>query len=592
MRFFRNSIKLLFLVYPSVASAADPGLPLLSKMLTTPPEAVMESAFDLPAWRGQGDFSGTRRKLLAEVTHAPPASQDISWLGLARFYFAQGLAAESMGALKQMHGGGAEKARDVLSLRAAAAFFANDTAQAEALLALPPLQNILEIRLLHGLAAARREQAKTAVRYLSGALPVIADYPSPWREKIAIQVAQAFLAVHDPDSAKDFIDVARPTSNSLLRDWVTYLDAQRAEQKSDHAKAETLRASLGETLDPELRTRVRFDLIEDKLTSHRISAGEAIDRLEMLAMQWHGDQLEYRLLVRLASLCFSSDRIKEGIAAGRAAVKRFPHEADQVRLAEMMSGALRGLIAAPQKSAAGPVALLALYQDNRDLLPADDPDIADQLADMLVRADLLDDAEDILKNALADTSAGSARGRLGAKIATIRLRQHHWPAALAALAETNVADLNADLQAARSRLAAQAYIEGGQPAEAVRALVSDHSPAADEIRVAAAWRMRSWSDATAILAGMIARDEQRRTSDKSFRLLLLRDAIALNLAGDSDGLAALRKKYTADFLADSYGKAFVLFTSPASEIGIAAKMRSAQELLDFVALHKELALAP
>jgi hypothetical protein len=97
--------------------------------------------------------------------------------------------------------------------------------------------------------------------------------------------------------------------------------------------------------------------------------------------------------------------------------------------------------------------------------------------------------------------------------------------------------------------------------DALALLGNDTSKPADDLRVDVAWAGQRWHIASEAL-GRLVGPPPPGTLDESKAALVLRRAVALNMAEDSAGLAVLRRDFAAAFAQDKHASEFEVLTRP------------------------------
>jgi len=227
--------------------------------------------FDQHAWRraAQGDFTEVKQQLLDAVADAPPTRADISRLDLARFYFAHGLAVETLQVLDLIARENQRLASgpQVLLLRAASEFLVTDARAAETL-DNPALDGEWEAALWEGaLAAAARDWAFAAERFTMTD-PLFADYGRLVRVRLRLLAAEARLGIGDSGGARGYLEQLREDSLTLdERAQLDYLEGRRLDLDGDAVGARELWQRLAAGPHRPARARARLALAGKGLTA-------------------------------------------------------------------------------------------------------------------------------------------------------------------------------------------------------------------------------------------------------------------------------------------------------------------------------------
>jgi hypothetical protein len=262
---------------------------------------------------------------------------------------------------------------------------------------------------------------------------------------------------------------------------------------------------------------------------------------------WRGDSVEVNLLRHLAALRLAegdgTDAVKDLREAARAAVGS-PQAADVIK---SLQQAFVGLLDGSKAKEMPPLKALALFEENRDLVPAgaEGDRIIGNLVDRLVAVDLLGRAGDLLEDQVKHRLAGVEKTRAATRLALLRLLDSKPQPALDALAIDVGRDMPADLATERRQLKARALAALGRDDAALAALGDDASSEADKIRADIYWRGGKWAEAGTVFARLAPNLDAAGKLDAAGSRTVLEWAAALTLSGDAETLATMRQKYAA-----------------------------------------------
>jgi hypothetical protein len=232
-----------------------------------------------------------------------------------------------------------------------------------------------------------------------------------------------------------------------------------------------------------------------------------------------------------------------------------------------------------------PLALALLVEDNADLLPLGPAGTAATalLADQLAALDLTAEAAPLVERVMQSTPAGPARAALGARLASLRLDDHDWEGATAALTASEppppqppapdaaatagtmtpapAPSLSPGLSERRALLAARALAGAGNPQAASAALASVGTRDAAALRADILESARDWPAAVGALSDLAKLDVPKSgTLSEAQARVLLRLAGAAAKAGDDAALARVRQQGAGRMGADD--NLFRLITAP------------------------------
>ncbi len=187
-------------------------------MVLTPPQMPVASSpaalagntggpsfLDLAQWAkpAGGSFLATQRAMAHELANLPPQQRNLARLKLARFYLAQGMAAESLGLINliQISDPGLKGDIQLSTMRAAASVQMGRYRDARNELASPMFDADRNALLWRGLADAGLENWREAQRELEAAEAVMSRYPVEWQVRVVTHHAEAALALGRVDLA-------------------------------------------------------------------------------------------------------------------------------------------------------------------------------------------------------------------------------------------------------------------------------------------------------------------------------------------------------------------------------------------------------
>jgi hypothetical protein len=524
--------------------------------------------FDFARWLGgppsafPAKFVEVKSRLLNEIATASPAERNARRLALAQFYFAHGFAADALGAVRAIVTDDAEAPRDpaVLALRGATRLLTNDLRGAAQDLNDKRLDDDKELGLWRGALAAEQGDWRTAVKQFERATAVLPYYPKPLRMRFGLLAAGSEIDAGNPADAQARLRTLeedapeRPDTEAIafLRGRLLAATGQNEAALAQWQKLE------GGARNP---VRVKAAVARIALLSElgKLDSAAAIERLDRLRFAWRGDETEFKVLAQLARLYLAEGKYREGLDTMKEADRLYPTLAQTAKLRDEMARVFAELFIGGGADRLPPVRALALFDDYKDLAP-DSPEgdaMIGKLADRLVSVDLLGRAAELLDHQVKKRLKGVDKARVGARLALVRLLDRKPEAAIAALNASQVAGMPADLNAERNRLKARALADLGKPLDALALLTGDNSENADLLRVDIHWRAQNWAEAAQVfarLAKALPEGDKALTAPQS--RMVLSWAVALALAGDKPGLAALRSRFDGPMNKGPYAAAY------------------------------------
>ena len=526
--------------------------------------------FNLEAWT-QGtkpnEFLEMKQAIQQQISQATSIARGGPRLSLAQFYFAKGLAAETMGLLRTISDSDEEMARrpDVIALRGASQFILGRFLDAEKELDNRVLNGFSEAELWRGASNAAQGKWAAAIEHFARAGEIPGDYPRNFSIQLSLLAAEAAIRAEDYRGAGVFLDAiaqGKPTIGEQAR--LNYLRGRVLYASADIATALSFWRRLTNGTDRWASVRAKRALIEHNLRENTITRPQAIERLERLRFAWRGDQLEFDLLRRLGELYIEEEDFTAGLTSLRQAVTFFPNNIFARSVSKKMTKSFSGIYTDGTSDAMTPLTALALYDQFRELTPVGrrGDKIIQRLADRLVEVDLLDRASVLLDRQVRFRLQGVQKAQVGSRLALIRLLDRQPNTALEALDESVAPGLDPKLALQRKRLRARSVFELGDSETALKLIKSDNDRDADLLRADIFWRTRDWVSAGKVFERLIgnAGRDGRRINDLS-AALILNWVVALSMSEQVDALNKVRQIYSTQMDMTEYRDAFRLITN-------------------------------
>lgn len=527
--------------------------------------------YPLEEWRlvSRNGFNQKRQELLSEVAEALSISKTRPRLQLARYYFAHGLTAETLGLLRTIAIDDPETANtpEFKSLRGAARFALGRPELAQEDLVDRSLDGNREVELWRGAAAGATGDWGAAAEHFARAGEVPGDYPRNYTTEIALLAAEAAVRVGDNRGAGVFLDVVAEGRPSVAENSrINYLRGRVLAAVGDIEGAYSLWRPLSVGEDRWSRVRAARALVEEDLRQGKVGKKEAIQSLEDLRFAWRGDILEFDLLKRLGGLYLDVGDFRSGLTILKEATSLFPNFPESPRITEEMSNAFARLFLDGRADKLTPINALSLFEDFRELTPVGSRgnEMIRRLSDRLVSVDLLDRAGKLLERQIEFRLDGVDKARVGAQLAVIRLLDRDSDGALNALNDSVAARLPRELALERRRLRARALADLDKTAEALELLEGDTSRDANLLRADVNWRVQDWARAADAFAEL-ASDISTSSVSRQQASLILNWAVASSLAGDPGSVQLIRRRFGNAMDKSGVREAFRLITAGSGE---------------------------
>jgi hypothetical protein len=525
--------------------------------------AAMTRLFDLPN-ASPAELQARAREQQAALAAAPPLQRAPLRRALAQTLLSLGLPQEAQAVIGLAVQEDPRAAADPVTgaLAAAAAALADRPGEAAAL-SDPRLAPSDELVLWRAVLAARRGDPAAGAGF-AATLPLLLAYPEALRARL-LPIAALALAEAQEGAALRALLAAAPEAPAF-----DLARARLAEAEGRTAEALAAYDAVAAGRDRRARAVALRRGIELRLAAGDLDAAGAAAALEAALFAWRGEAEELSARLRLAELRREAGAHRAAFDLLRETESLFPAEAARIRAA-----AAEALAAALEREP--PLSAVALHDANRGLLAGQprEAEAALLLAERLVALDLPRRADAVLREALA-ASESAARGRLGLRLAEIRLAEGDSAGALAALAESDATGLEPALRERRALLGAEALARGGARAEAIAALEA-LGPAGHAARARLLADESRWAEAADALAAHLSAAPGEGPLPDAFAREAVRLAAFVALAGQERRLSALRAELAPRLPPGRMADAFATLAADPVR-GVADLPRLAREL--------------
>lgn len=535
---FADTIQLRAVVDGFVLSA-EPGAVAVSPALSDAPPAaaVLTRRFDFPAVPRDVLIARLHRQLAAAAT-APPLGRGPLQRTAAESMIALGMAAEAGGLLQVAMEDDPQEAHSptTIGLAAIAAMLAGRVADSAGI-GDTRLSGSDEVALWRAIRDAMQDKTSPrAATVLAATAPLLLTYPDAMRDRLLPLVLETMAQGGATGAAAALLADCRDEPGLDLARAI--LDQATGDTKDALARYDAVAVHH----DQRDAARAAMRAIALRLASGKINANQAADAIDRRLYAWRGGHRELAWREREAEWRQQAGEWRLALAALRDAKELFPDSAPELQ--SRLQATFAALLRDKEVDKLPPLELVALVNDNADLLPATPEGEAMQarLADRLLDLDLPQRAGPVLEKLMQSAPTPVGRAGFGARLAALRLREGDASGALATLAASAAPDLPAPLTERRALVFADASARRGDIGAAVAALVTVGSPAADEARARILEQAKDWPAADRAIADYAARSVPN-TGDLNDpqRQILLRYATDAARAGDAASLAALRE---------------------------------------------------
>ncbi|MDX2103570.1 MAG: hypothetical protein SF002_13655 [Alphaproteobacteria bacterium] len=532
--------------------------------------------FDFRRWtEADVEFSEARQSLTQAAAEAPPRERQAARFELAQFLIARGFAADAVGVLGLIVQDVPELDSDpsLKALRGIARVLMGDGPAAVADLSDPRLDGDRDALTWRAAAFATDGRWPEADRWFRQAGEPSADLPPAMRQRLLLLAAEAALDVNDAPRVRMVLDRLvglSPTQSARAES----IRARMLMQSGERDRGLAVMERLARSADPWVRAVNELRVVTERVADGSLTRREGAARLDRLRFAWTGDALQYQILVRLGEMLIADGQHREGFGRLRDAIRFFPERPENPALQQKMVESFVGLYEGGPDAPA-PLAALALFDDFRDLTPAGPRGdrMVQNLADRLVEIDLLDRAAVLLDHQIKHRLQGQEKARIGARLALVHLIDRRPLDALAALDQSAVAGLSAELQSERRMIRARALADADQLDTALQELREDRSPGADQVRAELLSRRNQWQQAIEPLT-RLAGDPADASMPPQRQAAVLNLAVATAMAGDNAAIRRLREQFGPRMRGSPHEAAFQLATAHSEPSGRITDQRS------------------
>jgi len=585
---------------PRVAISRPGGLSLTPPaMAAASPDALAANGgspgfLDFAKWRAAngGSFLNTERRLRLAAARLEPDQTSKARLALARFYLANGFAAEALGLINFMQAAdpGLQSDVQLQTMKAAASYYMGRYRDAFNALAGSQFDQDRHAALWRGLAAAGLEDWENARINLERVDPVFNNYDKETQARAALAGVEAGLGVGRLELADASMERVPDKLSGSLAIHAKLDQARLFAAEHRNERADALFDDVEKSGNELYAAQAIYYRINAGLQSGALSPQQAINGLERLRYRWRGDGLELKTLRKLAAIYFGQKRWREGFITLRAAATQFPNNNEGIQAMDDMRAAFVDLFMHGKADAMPPVQALGLFYDFIELTPigADGDEMIRRMADRLVKVDLLGPAADLLNYQVTKRLDGVARAQVATRLAMVQLMDHKPQAVLDTLRSTQISTMPDDVSHQRLLMEARALAEQKHFDRALDLIAVDQQPDTVAMRAEIQWKSGNWP-----VAGKLAEESlgERYKDDKPLgdieRQTVMRAAVSYSLAGDQVSLDRLRNNFWAKMKASPDAATFTVVSERIDLQGVpfrdaAAKVASVDTLKAFM----------
>ncbi len=440
-----------------------------------------------------------------------------------------------------------------------------------------------------------------AASILPSSYKPVYNYPAYIGDRLALVLAEVNLRDGNQRGAHDLMAMVEKRFQQLpdpQKAALKYLQGEAYRQKGQYDKTKEIWGELSKGKDDLYRVKASLALTILLANEKKIDNKQVIDRLERLRYAWRGDELEAQVHFWLGNAYFKDHNYMKGLAIMRDAAAVAGETALGHRIASNMAQTFSDLFLGKGLEKISAIDAVALYEQFSELTPvgAKGDKLVQNLAEHLVKADLLGRATKILRHQVDHRLEGKEKLRVAVRLAAIELIDNHPQKAINALGKAldTFPFISDEKEKAKRKkeidlLRIRAYLQNKQFDKSfslIKKLEPDKN--VNRLKAEIAWQAGYWDEAADALNEVIL-DENismtRPLTDEQADMILNR-AIALSLDNDRIALANMRSKYNDLMLQTNKSRQFEVITRPQNR-GVLADRETLLSIVSEVDLFKD-----
>ncbi len=562
---------------------------------------ALSKIFKLEKWAltDLKDFNIRKQDLMGEIARGRGIDREKLRFNLARFFFANGFAAETLGVLARLNSvrPAIKNEAEFRLMRGGANFLMGRIADAADDVSNSVLDDNDEANFWRASVIAGSGDMIAAAPELRRTGAVTLGYPPALRIPMSMVVANASILLGDSQNVRTTVEVMNTSNPSaaqkgdiaLLEGKVSELDGEEDEAIKKWEEAQLSPNRLASARATILRAELLLKL-------ERTTPAQVIADMERLRYTWRGDELEFNLLRRLGDLYIRENAFRRGLTALKQAATFFRDRSEAPEVTQKMADVFAQLYLAGKADVMKPVTAIAVYEEFKELTPAGakGDEMIRRLADRLAAVDLLDRAAGLLEGQVRFRLKGPLKASVGAQLAFVRMLGEDYEKAIEALDQTNEPGQPEITVSRRRHLRARALMGLNRKEEALVLLKEDKATDADLLRAELFWQGGDWANASQalrrIVKGSGAAKDKPLSPEQAINVLNY--AIALTLSGNERGLGRVRRDFGAAFQNTDLKNAFAMVSAPVAfglidPNSVDAKVKLAENFRTFLSTYKD-----
>lgn len=494
------------------------------------------------------DLRERREELVSRTLQAEGRDLDRARLDLASFYLANNLTHEALGVLSVLRASlrQPELETPIRIVEGATNVIANRPADALNTLA-DALSDNPDARFWRTIARAQLGDWEGARIEALGSELLASSYPNWIRTRFLLAGFRAAVEREDVTMATRLlrqVDLASMSPDQiaqfeLVSGMLDELNGRHAEALESYGR---VIAADRRPVTPQAVLRT-INLLDQMGT---LDVEKAVGTLMTQWTLWRGDATELAVIEKLADLLYRSGNYRDAFSLTRQAAEIHSNSEVLSRLMDRAQVEFAGLYLDGKADSLDAIEALSIYYDFRQLTPAgnDGDQMIRNLAQRLIRVDLLDQAAELLEYQVANRLSGAAKSQVAADLAIIYIANRNPAKALEVLYQTRLAGLPPALERQRRVLEARALIDAGRFDLALDMLAGMGGRDTELLRVDAYWKARRHREAAETIETLYAAEVDRGSLSPVARMNVVKAAVGYVMANDQIGLSRLRNRYS------------------------------------------------
>ncbi|MEA0970627.1 hypothetical protein Megvenef_00594 [Candidatus Megaera venefica] len=452
------------------------------------------------------DFNQQKSRLISEAAQSKDNSEAfVRNLALARFYFIHEWYQESLDSLKiakQYSSNDYEANLQARFLMAVNYTMIGEHSSAkdeyDSLLTYHDIQRVSEINMwskFNEFALGSNPSSIGLLELMPKTINLYSD--DKYWSMVFAEIELALLSNDLKLLERIFKEVRSPAEGSQYFNSLKYYKASYYRKKNQHNLAKQYyRELMAQDLDMFNKVRAEFDLVKLQVEEEEITPSQAAESLEKLRFSWRGDQLEYQILLQLASYYRDSRDMLNSLRTFQYAQTAFSNKVSNFYITSEMARIFNEVfLPGGLGEEMDDFTIVALFYEFKELNPIGEQgdDVIISIAKRLVKLDLLDNASELLRHQITYRLQGEKRVTNADNLAVILMMDKKPSEAILVLDETDKDNVNFNEHQYRVRLRAQALITLEKYDDALLYLKDDNSEDGEIIRREALFQAKYWN---------------------------------------------------------------------------------------------------